>query len=58
MKQPDERLYFEARARDELARAQAAPHPEAARAHAILAQLYLDRLKASAEPDLPERVQS
>jgi hypothetical protein len=47
LKQPNEdRLYFEARAEHELALARSAPHPEAARAHSMLAGLYLDRLCA------------
>jgi len=44
----EDQLYYQARAADELALAQAALHPEAARAHAILADLYRERLAAPA----------
>lgn len=37
-----ERSYFRERAEDELAAARAARHPEAARAHYLLAGYYLD----------------
>jgi hypothetical protein len=55
---PQDRRYFEARIEHELALARSAPHPEAARAHSILAGLYLDRLGLAAEPALSEGVQS
>ena len=45
---PEDQLYYQARAADELARAKTAPHPEAARAHAILADLYRERLAVPA----------
>jgi hypothetical protein len=38
----DERSYFHRRAEDEIEAAQAARHPEAVRAHYILAGFYLD----------------
>ena len=38
----DERLYFRERAEAEIAAAQAADHPNAARAHYVLAGYYLD----------------
>jgi hypothetical protein len=47
--------YLQARADRELALARSAPHPEAARAHTILARLYLDRLGAAATGDDPSR---
>jgi hypothetical protein len=47
--------YLQARADRELALARSAPHPEAARAHAILAGLYLDRLGAVMPGDEPSR---
>jgi hypothetical protein len=50
-----DRLYLQARAESELALARAASHPEAARAHAILARLYLDRLGPAAPGDDPAR---
>jgi hypothetical protein len=57
MLQPqDDHLYFEARAEREIALARSAPHPEAARAHTILARLYLDRLGSVANPALFEAV--
>jgi len=43
--------YLQARAERELALARSASHPEAARAHAILARLYLDRLGAATPGD-------
>jgi hypothetical protein len=55
---PEDRRYFEARAEHELALARSAPHPEAARAHSILAGLYLDRLGWVAEPAPSDPVQS
>ena len=48
-----DRLYLQARADSELALARSAPHPEAARAHAILARLYLDRLRSAASGSDP-----
>jgi hypothetical protein len=47
--------YLQARADRELALARSAPHPEAARAHAILARLYLDRLGAAKPGDESSR---
>jgi len=38
----DERLYFRERAEAEIQAAQAADHPQAARAHYVLAGYYLD----------------
>ena len=46
----DERLYFRERAEAEIRAAQAAGHPEAARAHYVLAGYYLD---LSYNPDSP-----
>lgn len=57
MQPPEDRPYLEARIEHELALASSAPHPEAARAHSILAGLYLDRLRSIAEPARSERVQ-
>jgi hypothetical protein len=55
VKQPNEdRPYFEARAEHELALARSAPHPEAARAHSMLAGLYLDRLCAEMDSFPPK----
>jgi hypothetical protein len=58
MPQPlEERRYFETRIEDELALARSASHPEAVRAHSILAGLYRDRLGASeGESRPPHRV--
>ena len=42
MMSDDERLYFRERAEVEIRAAQAAGHPEAARAHYVLAGYYLD----------------
>ena len=42
MMSDDERLYFRERAEAEIRAAQAAGHPEAARAHYVLAGYYLD----------------
>ena len=42
MMSEDERLYFRERAEAEIRAAQAADHPEAARAHYVLAGYYLD----------------
>jgi hypothetical protein len=38
----EDRNYFEGRAEEELRRARNAPHPDAARAHYIMAGHYLD----------------
>ena len=38
----DQRSYFQARAEEEIEAAQSASHPEAARAHYLLAGYYLD----------------
>jgi hypothetical protein len=46
----DERLYFAKRAEAELALARTAPHPNAARAHYIIAGHYLDRAHNGREP--------
>jgi hypothetical protein len=54
--QTHDRRYFEARIERELALAKSAAHPEAARVHSTLAELYLDRLGLKAEPGLSERV--
>ena len=58
MKQLEDRRYFEARIERELALARSARHPEAARAHTILANLYLDRIGLVAEPALFRKVQT
>lgn len=50
--QPEDRRYFEARIENELALARSAAHPEAARAHSVLAGLYAQRLKSVTEPAL------
>ena len=42
MMSDDERVYFRERAEAEIRAAQAAVHPEAARAHYVLAGYYLD----------------
>lgn len=49
---PDDRLYYQTRIERERALAKAARHPEAARAHANLAQLYRDRLGREAQAGL------
>lgn len=54
----EERRYFEARIADELALARSASHPEAVRAHAILAQLYRDRLGSEGEWGPPKAVRA
>jgi hypothetical protein len=54
---PEDRRYYEARIEHELALAKSASHAEAARAHSILAHLYLDRLRSATEPALFEVVQ-
>jgi hypothetical protein len=43
----EEVRYYQARVEDERALARSAPHPEAARAHTGLADLYLDRLRSA-----------
>ena len=48
----DERLYFRERAEAEIQAAQAASHPEAARAHYLLAGYYLDLSYNTAGPSL------
>jgi hypothetical protein len=52
----EDRRYLEARIERERALERSARHPEAARAHSILAAFYLDRLEAAAEPALSECV--
>ena len=54
---PDDRRYYQARIERERALARSARHPEAARAHSILAELYRDRL-GGAEPGVSEGVQA
>jgi hypothetical protein len=51
----EDHFYFQSRAEQELAMANIAPHPEAARAHKILAALYLDRLASFAAQGLAQR---
>ena len=48
----DERRYFRERAEAEIQAAQAASHPEAARAHYLLAGYYLDLSYNPAAPSL------
>ena len=55
---PDDRRYYQARIERERALARSARHPEAARAHSILAELYRDRLGIGAEPAVVEGVQA
>jgi hypothetical protein len=43
--QPEDRRYYQARIERELALARSAAHPEAARAHSMLADLYAGRLR-------------
>jgi hypothetical protein len=52
MMSEDERLYFRERAEAEIRAAQAAGHPEAARAHYVLAGYYLDLSYNPAVPAL------
>ena len=52
MMSDDERLYFRERAEAEIRAAQAAGHPEAARAHYVLAGYYLDLSYNPAGPSL------
>lgn len=49
----DERSYFHRRAEDEIEAAQAARHPEAVRAHYLLAGYYLDLAFNPAPPASP-----
>jgi hypothetical protein len=49
----EDHSYFQSRAQQELAMANEAPHPEAARAHKILAGLYLERLDSVVAQGLP-----
>jgi hypothetical protein len=59
MSQPlAERRYFEARIAHELALARSASHPEAVRAHSILASLYRDRLGSEGESAPPGTVRA
>ena len=53
----DERLYFRERAEAEIQAAQAAGHPEAARAHYVLAGYYLDLSYNSAGPSLAPAIE-
>jgi hypothetical protein len=55
---PEDRLYFEGRIEHELSLAKSAAHPQAARAHSLLAGLYLERLSGETEPAVPDRVQA
>ena len=48
----DERLYFRERAEAEIQAAQAAGHPDAARAHYLMAGYYLDLTYNPAGPSL------
>ena len=50
----EDRSYFQSRADQELAMARNAPHPEAAKAHNILAGLYRERLGPLVSPDQPQ----
>ena len=52
MMSDDERLYFRERAEAEIRAAQTAGHPEAARAHYVLAGYYLDLSHNHAGPPL------
>lgn len=45
----DDSLYYRVRLEHELALAETARHPEAARAHKIMAETYRDRLRSPAE---------
>jgi hypothetical protein len=47
--QSEDRRYYQARIERERALAQSASHPEAARAHSILAGLYADRLRQACD---------
>ncbi|WP_129790513.1 hypothetical protein [Sphingosinicella sp. CPCC 101087] len=57
----DERSYFRIRAEQEIRAAQAASHPEAARAHYMMAGYYLDLAHnpeaAAPPPPFPPRLQ-
>jgi len=44
MRRPDDSTYYYARAEAEIQRAQSADHPEAVKAHYLLAGYYLDRV--------------
>ncbi|HEU4958875.1 MAG TPA: hypothetical protein VFT56_00580 [Sphingomonas sp.] len=46
--------YYESRAEAELHRARNAEHPEAARAHYLIAGVYLDRAHGGTAPDVLE----
>jgi hypothetical protein len=52
----DDRSYFEHRAEMELEMAQRAEHPEAVRAHYLMAGLYLDKIHAIPGSDAAEGV--
>jgi hypothetical protein len=54
LQQADEESYFQSRVEQELAMASKAPHPEAARAHKILAGLYRERLGSNISPELSQ----
>jgi hypothetical protein len=59
MSQPlEERRYFEARIEHELALARSASHPEAVRAHSLLATLYRDRLGPQGQSGPPESLRA
>lgn len=47
----DDRPYYLARAEWELSRARASVHPDAARAHALLAGYYFDRVFGDPQAD-------
>ncbi|MBV8685303.1 MAG: hypothetical protein JOZ90_14760 [Alphaproteobacteria bacterium] len=49
MRSREDRRYFQERAEQELRRAELADHPDAARAHSLLAGYYLDLVHSCAE---------
>jgi hypothetical protein len=48
----EDQSYFQTRVEQELAMARKAPHPEAAKAHKVLARLYLERIGANIPAEL------
>jgi hypothetical protein len=52
LRRTEDQSYFQSRVEQELALASRAPHPQAARAHEILAELYRERLGVDRSADL------
>ena len=55
IKSHEDLRYFETRAEQELKRAELASHPDAARAHSLLAGYYLDLVHRSQAPSIGQR---